>query len=76
MEECLNIFILIGGLMDFVDDVVYIFCVILEYICLDNKQFVIKIDYKGNILSKYEFGDFWGSVLLMVDENGDLFIIR
>lgn len=37
MEECLNIFILIGGLMDFVDDVVYIFCVILEYICLDNK---------------------------------------
>lgn len=75
-EECSNIFISIGGLMDPVDDVAHISCVTSEYICLDNKQFVIKIDHKGNILSKHELGDFWGSASSTVDENGDLLIIR
>lgn len=75
-EECPNIFISIAACMEPVDDVVHISCVTSEYICLDNKQFVMKIDHKGNILSKHKLGDFWGSASSTVDENGDLLIIR
>lgn len=75
-EECPNIFISIAAWMEPVDDVAHISCVTSEYICLDNKQFVIKIDHKGNILSKHKLGDFWGSASSTVDENGDLLIIR
>lgn len=75
-EECSNIFISIAAWMEPVDDVAHISCVTSEYICLDNKQLVMKIDHKGNILSKHELGDFWGSASSTVDENGDILIIR
>lgn len=74
-EECQNIFIPITAWMEHVD-VVHISCVTSEYICLDTKQFAIKIDHKGKILSKHELEDFWGSASSTVDENGDLLIIR
>lgn len=59
-----------------VDEVAHISRVTSNFICLDNKQWVVKIDHKGNILGKHELGDFWGSASSTVDENGDLLIIR
>lgn len=56
LEKCFDILILN------VDDVINIFFVILEFIWLDNKQWVMKIDQKGKILSKFVIGDLWGSV--------------
>lgn len=75
-EECPNIFISIAARMEPVDDVAHISRVTSEYIYLDNKQFVTKIDHNGNILSQHELGDFWGSASSTVDENGDILIIR
>nr|XP_034313112.1 uncharacterized protein LOC117684564 [Crassostrea gigas] len=44
-----------------VDDVTNISFVTPEFIWLDNKQWAMKIDQKGKILSKLVIGDLWGS---------------
>lgn len=59
-----------------VDDVTHISCVDSEFIWLDNKQWAMKIDYKGEILSKIGLGDIWGSASSTVDENGHLLFIK
>lgn len=43
-----------------------------KFIWLDNKQWAMKIDHKGKILSKLVLGDIWGSASSTVNENGDL----
>lgn len=59
-----------------IDDVTHISFVTPKFIWLDNKQWAMKIDHKGEILSKLVLGDIWGSASSTVDENGDLLIIR
>lgn len=59
-----------------VDDVTHISFVTPEFICLDNKQWVMKVDHSGNIFKKHELGDFWGSASSSGGENGDMLIIR
>lgn len=75
-ESCGDIWISNNRKEGRIDDVAHISRVTSKFICLDNKEWVVKIDSKGNILSKHELGDFWGSASSTVDENGDLLIIR